>query len=940
MRAAVSAFKNVSAWLPGHWRTQRAAVVAIVGVLMLVVVTVAGIQLIDTRQERLGDGRRETANLTRALVEQTTRYLQAVDQQLIRVRRHLESGIAPNSPEMERSLSDIAIGVARLGIVGPDGKFISHSDGAAIPGLDVSDREFFVKLRDQPAAGLYLGRPVNSRVAGSWGFHLARRISGPNGEFLGVVVAMLEAEYFEKLYSAVQLGDDGSIALFRADGALLARYPHAETMIGRTFEHLEIFKQPDGEKGWVLAKSFVDGVVRLVSYRRVPGYPLYVVASVSEATVLASWQREAVKTFMLAAARLAVLALLLLLILRYAKAHEELVRGEERLRLALQAGRMFAVERDLATDRVVRIGSGDMFGLGDGNSEDLFAIVHPDDVERVRGAFDKKNIRKAGSLDIEYRVRKPDGSFAWVLSKARIVFGALSGTERQIGITMDVSDRHAAEQQVQSAARRLEAVLESTTDCVYVIDADWRISYVNNRAKSELSRADDLLGKKLWDAFPTAVGGPFWAAFHEAMQERTPITVEAFFEPMQAWYQVHASPLDDGLSMFFQNVTERRAAEDQLRQSQKMEAIGQLSGGVAHDFNNLLTIIMGNSETLLDDLPQGDPNRPMAEVVLRAAERGSELTQRLLAFGRRQPLKPALTDCNGVVNDTAKLLQRTLGERVALKWDANGIAWPIAVDPGQLENALVNLAVNSRDAMPDGGTITIRVDNVAGNDPRIASGDFIPGDYVMIAVADTGRGIAPELQARVFEPFFTTKELGKGTGLGLSSVFGFVKQSGGHVLLHSRCGEGTVVSLFFPRAAGACKDVRPLRAIPAARQERVLLVEDDAGVRRTIARMVAGLGYEVSEASNADAALRILDGGESFDLLLTDVVMPGSMSGWELGIEARNRRPELKVLLASGYAEEMAADGKSVTELLRKPFRREDLASMLRRVLEQDSAAA
>jgi signal transduction histidine kinase len=301
------------------------------------------------------------------------------------------------------------------------------------------------------------------------------------------------------------------------------------------------------------------------------------------------------------------------------------------------------------------------------------------------------------------------------------------------------------------------------------------------------------------------------------MSERVPVAVQAYAQALSAWYQLHAYPMDDGLAVFFQNITEQRGAEDRLRETQKMEAIGQLSGGIAHDFNNLLTIIIGNMEILVEEL-SSDEHRHLSELVLEAAERGADLTRHLLAFGRRQPLQSVPTCCEEVVRETVKLLQRTLGEKITVTTEAGPDLWPIVIDRRELENALINLAINSRDAMPEGGTLTIRIERVESSVAQAVCAELAEADYVMVSVSDTGVGIPQELTNKVVEPFFTTKARGKGTGLGLSGVFGFVKQSGGHLQIESQLGCGTTIKMFFPRQHAPSEDGRHSLPQPANTQ--------------------------------------------------------------------------------------------------------------------------
>lgn len=386
------------------------------------------------------------------------------------------------------------------------------------------------------------------------------------------------------------------------------------------------------------------------------------------------------------------------------------------------------------------------------------------------------------------------------------------------------------------------------------------------------------------------------------------------------------------------DVTAQRDAESRLHQAQKMDAVGQLTGGVAHDFNNLLTVIIG----ALDLDPQRVPPemRPAIEQALRAAERGAALTHRLLAFSRQQMLVARRVDLNRLIGDMDELLRRTLGEHVEIDLKLADRLWPALADIGQVENSLLNLAINARDAMPEGGKLTIETGNVHLDDDYASSNaEVAPGDYVMMAVTDTGSGMPPEVLAHVFEPFFTTKDVGKGTGLGLSMIYGFAKQSGGHAKIYSEVGHGTTVRLYLPRLTNQSIGSSPAAA--AASQEgggeTILVVEDNPDVRRLVLRQLRDLGYEVIEAANGPQALRILDDGASIDLLFTDVVMPGGMTGRQLAEAAKARCPGLKTLFTSGYTEDSILRlGKldPGVRLLSKPYRKHELATRIREALD------
>ena len=393
----------------------------------------------------------------------------------------------------------------------------------------------------------------------------------------------------------------------------------------------------------------------------------------------------------------------------------------------------------------------------------------------------------------------------------------------------------------------------------------------------------------------------------------------------------------------YAEINRRAAAEEALRQSQKLDAIGHLTGGVAHDFNNLLTIIIGNLEAAQRQLESWTDGAQIKlsrrlENAMHGAQRAATLTKRLLAFSRQQPLSPALLDVNRVLNGLSDFLRRALGEDVSLKIVGGGV-WPVEADAAELDAAILNLAVNARDAMPEGGKLTIEASNSYLDDSYCRqNADVQPGQYVQIAVTDTGSGMPKDVIERAFEPFFTTKESGQGTGLGLSQVYGFVKQSGGHVKIYSEAGEGTTIKIYLPRFFGRASAAEEKAAAPRRGRsgESVLVVEDDSDVRDYVVETLASLGYKVFEAGEAESALRLLDENPSVHLLLTDVVMPG-MNGRKLAEEARLRRPDLKILYMTGYSRNAIMHQGRLdigVDLLQKPISSEQLASAVRRMLD------
>lgn len=389
-----------------------------------------------------------------------------------------------------------------------------------------------------------------------------------------------------------------------------------------------------------------------------------------------------------------------------------------------------------------------------------------------------------------------------------------------------------------------------------------------------------------------------------------------------------------------------RQKDEVLRQAQKMEAVGQLTGGVAHDFNNLLQIITGNLDTIIRNLPP-ESGRLLraANNALNGAKRAAALTQRLLAFARRQPLSPKPIDVNSLVNGMSELLHRTIGEMVAVETVLSAGLWKVEVDPNELEAAILNLAINARDAMPSGGRLTVETSN-AHIDEAYAAGhaEVAPGQYVSISISDTGEGMSPETLTRAFEPFYTTKEVGKGTGLGLSQVYGFVKQSGGHVKIYSEVASGTTVKMYLPRLTSDVtpEDTAENGPVPEGlKEETILVVEDDEDVRRYSVESLRELGYHVIEAHDGQSALRLLERQQRIDLLLTDVVLPGGMTGAQIAQQAVAMRPSLRVLYMTGYARNAIVHHGRLdkgVQLLTKPFSFNDLAAKVRDILDASRA--
>ena len=527
-----------------------------------------------------------------------------------------------------------------------------------------------------------------------------------------------------------------------------------------------------------------------------------------------------------------------------------------------------------------------------------------------------------------------------LLAAARLLTGAWTRA----------SDLEAAQ---RTLALRLRTSFDSISQGLAVFDADRLLTHRNTCFQVLLDLPEDLTQPGIpyasIAAHTVAAGLP--TLENEDQVRHGPgdavVTYERFGTNGHLMEFRRTQMPDGGFVVTVSDMTNRAKSERILREAQKMQAIGQLTGGIAHDFNNLLLVVIGNLDLARSKIEPGSPLGARLDRAIRAAERGAALTSQLLAFARKQPLAPAAIDLAAAMPDLVPLLRRTLGERIDVRYVETAGLWPAMADPAQLESAVLNLALNARDAMPDGGRLTIELSNRVLDEAYARAHDEVAaGDFAMVAVSDTGHGMAPDVVARAFEPFFTTKKDGKGTGLGLAMVFGFVKQSGGHVKVYSEPGEGTTVRLYLPRAVGAPIPLRQRMTEPVdlpRGSATILVVEDEPGVREIAVTILRELGYRVLEASDGDEGLRVFcaePGG--VDLLLTDVVLPGALRGRELSERITALRPEVKVLFMSGYTENSIVHSGRLddgVQLLGKPFKREQLARKVADVLAQPGKA-
>jgi PAS domain S-box-containing protein len=514
--------------------------------------------------------------------------------------------------------------------------------------------------------------------------------------------------------------------------------------------------------------------------------------------------------------------------------------------------------------------------------------------------------------------------------------------------------RAAQRHKAGEAAARLAAIVESSSDAIYAVAADGTVETWNSAAERIYGyAAAEMAGEPVFRLVPPEGAGELRASLARVLEgERVEgsETVQLCRDGRRISVSLSLSPIRDAAgrvgfaSLIARDITERKRLEEQYRQAQKMEVVGRLAGGVAHDFNNLLTAIRGTADVLLADLAEADSMRPDLLEIRRASEQAAALTRQLLAFSRQQVVQPRVVDVNAAVAETDRMLRRVIGEDVDLVTVLSPDAGSVRVDPVQIEQVLTNLALNARDAMPDGGRLLVQTQGVhveEGGSPGWPG--VPPGHHVMLAVSDNGTGMDAQTRERAFEPFFTTKPLGRGTGLGLATVYGIVQQSGGHVLVHSEPDEGTTFQVFLPRVADAEPErPGPAPGPPARGSETVLLVEDEASVRLLIRRILQRQGYTVVEAGDGEEGLRAWGEHPGVALVVTDTVMP-LMGGREMARRIHEVQPGLPVILMSGYSQDEQAlrePGEDGTAFIAKPFDVNEFGRTVRRVLDGVAAPA
>ncbi|HYP09278.1 MAG TPA: PAS domain S-box protein [Bryobacteraceae bacterium] len=701
-----------------------------------------------------------------------------------------------------------------------------------------------------------------------------------------------------------------------------------------------------------------DGLETLVrTHAQAPSVPIVVLTGLDDEKLAIKAVREGAQDYLVKGQ---VTGQLLVRAMRYAterkRAVEALQRSEEYFRSLIENALDIITVLDM--DGSVRYGSPSferMLGYPHGalTGENLFRLVHPEDRERVHGLLEVGAQHPGATHSIEFRVLHRKG--AWrVLEAIGKRFERESSVAGFVLNSRDITERKRSEEAVRHANETLRAVIDTSPLAIYTLDLEGVVRTWNSSAQQMFGYTrEEAIGQPLPMIFPEE--GPEFrdrltavmaGESQEGKEERRRakdgegIDVSYWNAPLR-----DADGAVTGLVEMVADNTERKRLEEQFRQVQKMEAVGRLAGGVAHDFNNLLTVITGYCQMLLERFPEGDQTREDMQQVLKAADRATTLTRQLLAFSRKQIVQPKVIELGALVADMQQMLKRLLGVKIDLALEIDPTAGKVRVDPGQLEQVIVNLVVNARDAMPDGGTLAIRLQNrFLEAESGTREMPIKPGTYVVLEVSDTGTGMTDEVRSHLFEPFFTTKEKGRGTGLGLSTSYGIVKQNHGEIEVRSELGHGSTFSIFLPRIdePPTPEPVGHSGEMPERGAETILVAEDEDGVRHIVTQMLREQGYTVLPASGGAEALQIAQNHTGpVQLLLSDVMMP-RMSGPELAQRLRGLRPDIRVLFVSGYADsEIVREGELEpnTDFLQKPFTREQLANKVREVLRPGHVA-
>lgn len=919
----------------------------------------------------------QTKGYASALKEHAERTFSEADTALQDIIEHIteKGGLDSQSPEQLKTILAIHNRnnpqIASIILVNKDGLLFAHSLDAPLKQALVADRDYFIHHRDNPKENsAFISKPLQSRINGKWRITISRPIAGKEGQFDGLVAVALDLDYFRKFYTSLDIGKKGKIVIVRRDGVLLLAQPFKESDYSADFKKSHLIRTylPRAEKGTFHiegGKALLASAGRIISYDSLAHFPVVATANMGIDEVTEDWVKnsviQGVLTILLSLALWFMAKALLKQVKNIELSYETQLKQQMEIAESATAWQstfdavgeaIWVMDLDRHILRANKA-TGEIFGKENDKIINHLCceVAHEGLTPLQKCPFQRMldtGLRASMQLTINHR---------WYDVSVDPVKDASGKITGAVHIVSDITEIKATEEMAVENETRLRALLSAIPDAIFFKGADG--SWVHaNHAAIELF---DLEGKiytgktdlQLCELIPK---------FCDALKKCSETDAMAWQRNEICRFE-EIIPAKDGTSRIFESIkiplfkqdgsrhgivvvgrdiTEQQMMEQQLRQAQKMEAIGHLAGGIAHDFNNLLTPILGYSEMIAARLNPGDQMMSKVNGICAAAHKAKDLTQQLLSFGRRQPIESKVINVNDIVDSFHIILRRTIRESIELILRLDPAGAYICADQSQIEQIILNMTVNAQDALGGKGSITIETCQIymEGENIRLHPG-MIEGNYVLLAFHDNGCGMPPDVLSHIFEPFFTTKAVGHGTGLGLATVYGIVKQHNGYIDVNSRQGEGTTFRIYFPLADSVSlpesKDDTAITSSKASHTRTILLVEDNEMVLEMVKEMLEGYNYQVITASNADEAIAIVSNkNNDIALMVSDVVMPG-LSGPELYEQLLTTIPALKVVFISGYPMNPSLRGSTLEEevssYLQKPFTAEALMERIKLVL-------
>ena len=836
-----------------------------------------------------------------------------------------------------------------------DGNMLYGMNKNDVVHVSISDRDYFKQLKNDKSTGLVISTPVKGRVTGTWSIVLARRITMQNGEFGGVAAATIPLDYFNSRFITLKLGTNGSIGLRDDSLRLIVRYPAPKGNLGIgstkvAEEFTNALKDYPNIGSYSSGLSSLDGIQRIHSYRRNNTYGFIINAGFAYEDILTEWR-------LLVWRITALISLFVVVSVFYfrhlwrswmnnqqinsiiqqseAKFRSYIDNAPDGVFLADETGRYLEVNK--AASSITGYSETELLNM---SISDLLPFEYLD-----TGRLNFQQVKEKGSSSIELQFNHKDGSKHWWLVDAV----KLSET-RYLGFTKEITKRKLAEDQLIESLLFNQQVINCVQEGIVVHDSALYYKVWNPFMERMTGiQTADVIGKLPHEAFPFLEDIGVLGRLHKVLNGELVKTIEVNFQiPGSGKSGLTSDSCDPlinsngdiiGVIQTVRDITESRKTEERLLQAEKMEAIGNLAGGVAHDFNNKLMVIMGNVALAQMEIDDKEKLLHYLEEILRAAEFSRDLTSTLLAFSRQQVVNPQCLNVNNIVAEILKSLTRLIGEHISITFVPRDGIWGILIDPVQLDQIIMNMAVNARDAMPNGGTFTLETHNVSNPEACISGEKRLSGDYVCMNFSDTGVGMDQETLSHIFEPFFTTKEVGKGTGLGLATIYGIVQQNKGCIDVTSIPGQGTTFKVYLPRHDTIATEATiPDNSIITG-VGSILLVEDEDAVRSVTSRFLNNIGYTVYEADHPHKALELVRNlSIHIDLILTDFVMP-EMNGKLMMDQILTIRPHIKYLYASGFSSDLAMldDIASVSnKFVQKPYNLKKLSAQLNQIISNE----